>query len=230
MEDHYAEEGESLNDEQLDTLARLYMLRNFPGRISVGLSEHENETLDAFLAKASNEQIEQVGTRGKWLQKYFTYTSIDSLDKEKEEIEREMEANPAFRQYIEKTQLWALTEQYAMWRYGIKESIMEPDTKVFDMTDEDIYTFFNLLDEYPEVVDGALAAMTSEIRPGPYKNSKLIIKENETEYKSEREKLLELRDYFTGKMTAAEKSNFHDEIIDNPAFQPMFTKIQNALR
>ena len=231
MEEPNFENNESLSSDKLETLARMYMIRNYPGSpITVTLMERENEELDNFLETANPEQINQVKDRAIFQRKYFTYVSKDAPHDKKDAIEQEMEEDPELKEYIESTYVWALAESYSMWVYGVEKAEKDLEGKIFDMTDEEIFTFFSLLEKYPDIVDQALAAMTSEIHAGPHKNSKFLVKPNENKYLSEREKLLELRDYFTGKMGQEERNNFHNEIIDNPNFRTMFVKMQNALK
>jgi len=225
-------EYQPLSPEQIDNLARSFMIKNYPDneRQPLTLTEKEEQELDQFLETASQEQKDIVDKKAQWKRKYFTYINKSASPEEKEQIEEDMEKDPEFKDYIERTQAWALAERYSMWRYGVEKAEEDPDGRIFDMDDSEIFTFFNLLESHPDVIDEALGMMSSEIHAGPYKNSKFMIRPNEGNYMTERQKLLELRDYFTGKIGEDEKDSLHNEIIDNPAFRSMFVKIQNALR
>lgn len=231
MEFKNFENHDSLDPRKLESLSRMYMIQTFPGSpIQVGLTDGEKVELEHFLTTAPSEHVEEVKKTALFMRKYFTYTDETASQEEKDVIEEEMDRNSELKEYIESAQAEALTEKYTIWRYGIDNAKKDPEAQIFEMTDDEIFTFFNLLDKYPNEVDQTLSAMTSEISVSPHDSSKFVMRTNEVSYLSEREKLLELRDYFTGKMSDEEKGSFSNEIIDDINFRSMFVKIQNALR
>lgn len=236
MEQPHFEQYEPMDSYLRDSLARIYMIKNFPDSpVEISLSDKEEDALEQWLAVAPSHHVEEVKKHALFLRKYFTYIdTISSEDeeaiKEKEAIEEEMEKDPELRQYIESSYAEGLAEKYSVWRYGVDNTKGDPDAQVFEMTDDEIFAFFDLLDKYPTEIDHMLSAMTSEISPNPDSGPQFVIRPNEGRYISEREKLLQLRDYFTGKMSAEDQNDFANEIIDNPDFRSMFVKIQNALK
>src|SRR5271168_3023283 len=168
MEKPNLPENMPLTPKRLEDLARMFMMRNYPGDpIKVSLSEKEDAELNHFLETAAQHQIDAVKERAIWQRKYFNYTDKSSPEEEKDKIKEEMKRDSNLMEYIEGTQAYALAEDYVIWKYGVENS----KKQTFEMSDEDIFTFFNLIEEYPAQIDQSLGFMTSKMQPGLHRNS-----------------------------------------------------------
>ncbi len=210
----------------LDRLAHLYMV-SISKDLADPLSVDEEKELNDFLATGSEGDIEKVKKDAEWRLKSIKYNNPQwSSVEERASIEQAMQTDPEFREYIEKGEAEIITQNYAMWRDEIENGPVDPK-EPYEMTDDEIKKFFIFLDSYPDTVEESLQGMMADITQGD--DGDIVVEPNEERYVSERHKLLELRDYIQGSLSARKTSDFNNELIDDIRFRKMFEKIKQAL-
>ncbi len=228
------ESPEPLSEAQVEDYAMLFLKVTYPNVLNIELSPKEKEKITNFFKKAHPDHQEAVQVRMLYLQRFFQYINPEIPLEEKAVIQIEMDKIPALKNFIEHRHLATLVDAYIMWHDALRRAETDADMQgvlgEVELSPDDAYELFHLLEQHPDVVDERFKAASIIVDQGPYVNSPIHIQPNEDLYKSDHLKLLALKKSLQGEATPEGQAYLEQAFREDPYFKIIADKIASMSR
>lgn len=224
---------EPLDEASIETYAMQLLRATFPQIVNIPISQQEKDALQRILRQNSEQDVEAIRVRMLYLKAFFEYTNPNISPEEKALIQIEMDKRRDLKDFIERRYLATLVDAYIMWREGLRLAETDEDVRAsldgFELSPDDAFELFKLLEQYPDVVEERLKAASAIVEQGPHANSAVRVIPDENLYKEEYLKMLALKKFFNQTITPEGQAYLDKAFKNDPRFKMIAEKIQRAM-